>query len=146
MRYFDVDDPNIKGRVIAQNHLAFSFLSHMPIVVGHTLICPLRVVPSCEELQLEEWQAILNLKHQVCEALKHAFHAEGFNFAWNQGEGAGQSVPHFHLHVVPRKKGDVGVLQYEPRAFLYRPGSRAVSATEDLHFIAQTIKSQLPPK
>lgn len=143
MNYFDVDDPRIKERVVARNPLAFSFLSHMPIVPGHVLICPIRVVSSSEDLRLEEWQAILDLKSQVCRALKQAFQAEGFNFAWNSGESAGQSVPHFHLHVVPRKKGDAGVLQYEPRAFLYRPGSRAVAAPEELHLALQAIKSHL---
>lgn len=139
MNYFDINDPEIKARTVARNHLAFSFLSHMPIVPGHLLICPIRVATSSEELTFEEWQAILDLKYHVCTALRQAFNAEGFNFAWNMGENAGQSVPHFHLHVVPRKKGDTGILQYEPRVFLYRPGIRAISAAEELQQIAQVI-------
>ena len=120
MKNFDVEDPGIKERILVRNHLAFSFLSHMPIVPGHSLVCPIRVVESCEKLTFEEWQAILELQCQVCHALKKAFGAEGFNFAWNEGENAGLTVPHFHLHIVPRKSGDAGILQYEPRVFLYR--------------------------
>jgi len=141
IKYFDPQDPKIKDRIIARNHLAFSFLTLMPIVTGHSLICPIRIVGSSEQLTLEEWQAILELKLKVCQALKKTFHAEGFNFAWNMGENAGQTVPHFHLHVVPRKVGDSGILEYEPRVFLYRPGSRATSPLKELRQTAELIKS-----
>jgi diadenosine tetraphosphate (Ap4A) HIT family hydrolase len=143
MKIFDVENPRIKERLVACNDLAFSFLSHMPIVPGHLLICPIRTVESCEELTLEEWQAILALQHQICLALRKVFGAEGFNFAWNMGENAGQTVPHFHLHVVPRKAGDSGIFEYEPRVFLYRPGSRAVSPLEELRQTAELIRINL---
>lgn len=141
--FFDPESPEIKERIIVSNELAFSFLTHMPIVPGHTLICPTRVVDFIQKLTLEEWQAILRLKQQVCEALKNVFHAEGFNFAWNMGENAGQTVPHYHLHVVPRKLGDTGILHYEPRVFLYRPGSRAISPSEELQQTAGLLRNSL---
>ena len=143
MKSFEIENPRIKERILVRNHLAFSFLTHMPIVPGHSLICPIRVIESCEKLTLEEWQAILELRHQVCHALKKTFEAEGFNFAWNMGEHAGQTVSHFHLHVVPRKSGDSGILQYEPRVFLYRPGSRAISPSEELLQTAELIRNNL---
>ncbi len=143
MKNFEIESPRIKERLVACNELAFSFLSHMPIVPGHLLICPIRAVESCEELTLEEWQAILMLQKQVCIALRKTFNAEGFNFAWNMGENAGQTVPHFHLHIVPRKAGDSGILEYEPRVFLYRPGSRAISPLEELRQTADLIRSSL---
>ena len=143
MHSFEKEDPRIKERVIAKNHFAFSFLSHMPIVPGHLLICPIRVVETCEELDHEEWKGILELKYQVCQALKKALGAKGFNFAWNQGKNAGQSVPHFHLHVVPRREGDTGILNYEPRVFLYRPGTRAISPQEELQQVAKLIKNYI---
>jgi len=143
MKCFEIDNPVIRDRIIAKNNLAFAFPSNMPIVPGHLLICPLRVVQACENLTNEEWQAITDLKRSLCLALKKTFDAEGFNFAWNVGEIAGQSVPHFHLHLVPRKKGDTGILQYEPRVFLYRPGSRAISPNEELQEIAHLVRSNL---
>lgn len=140
---FDLNHPNIKERIISKNDFAFSFLTHMPIVPGHALICPIRCVETCEELTDEEWKEILELKYLVCKGLKRAFNAEGFNFAWNMGENAGQTVPHFHLHVVPRKSGDAGILKYEPRVFLYRPGSRAISPSEELKQTAEFIRKNL---
>ena len=68
---------------------------------------------------------------------------EGFNFAWNDGPIAGQSVPHFHLHVLPRKQGDTGITEYEPRQFLYRPGSREASPEAELAAIAKMIQEHL---
>lgn len=112
----------------------------MPIVPGHLLICPIRPVATSEALTASEWEAIRQLQQTLCRALKKAFDAEGFNFAWNEGEMAGQSLPHFHLHIVPRKKGDTGILQYEPRVFLYRPGSRAFSPAAELQEVAQYIR------
>ncbi|HSW72489.1 MAG TPA: HIT domain-containing protein [Chlamydiales bacterium] len=136
-----INDPTIAERTIAENRLAIAFLGKMPIVPGHTLICPKREVPKSEELTFEEWRDILELKALVCKKLIKAFQAEGFNFAWNEGELAGQSVPHFHLHVLPRKTGDAGILQYEPRMFLYRPGIRAISPTEELASIASLLRT-----
>lgn len=54
MKNFDVESPRIKERLIVRNHIAFSFLTHMPIVPGHLLVCPIRVVESSEELTFEE--------------------------------------------------------------------------------------------
>jgi hypothetical protein len=76
-------------------------------------------------------------------SLKKAFGAEGFNFAWNDGKNCGQSVPHFHLHIVPRKEGDAGVYEYEPRKFLYRPGEREATPEEELKMVAEIIKENL---
>lgn len=143
MKNFDINSSKLKERILIQNSLAFSFLSYMPIVPGHSLICPIRAVESSEELTFEEWKAILALQAQVCQALTKVFSAEGFNFAWNGGEVAGQTVPHFHLHIVPRKPGDEGVYEYEPRSFLYRPGSRAVSPSDELQQTAQLIREQI---
>lgn len=141
MKKFDVQDPDIASRVVGENKLAFAFLNKMPIVPGHILICPKRIVADSESLSSEEWLHVLQLKEMVCKQLKYVLGVEGFNFAWNEGgEIAGQTVPHFHLHVVPRKKGDAGITQYEPRVFLYRPGTRSTSPEEELMSLASLLR------
>lgn len=143
MQYFDINAPEIQAKLIAKNSLAFCFPTNIPIVPGHVLICPIRIVKCSEELTDEELLAIFKLKTQICRALKSVFQAEGFNFAWNGGSCAGQTVSHFHLHVVPRKPGDTGILEYDPRKFLYRPGSRAVSPDEELIQVAQDVREKM---
>ena len=136
-----INDPTVAERMVAENSLAIAFLGKMPIVPGHILICPKREIAKSEELTFEEWRDILELKEIICKKLKDVFQAEGFNFAWNEGDLAGQSVAHFHLHVLPRKTGDAGILEYEPRVFLYRPGIRDISPQEELNLIADLLRN-----
>jgi diadenosine tetraphosphate (Ap4A) HIT family hydrolase len=91
----------------------------------------------------DEVRAIFDLREKLLPALRSLFGSEGFHFAWNEGKVAGQSVPHFHLHVVPRKKGDEGITEYEPRKFLYRPGSREDSPESELQAIANLIRNEI---
>lgn len=131
--------PEIKERTVVENTLAWSFLTNIPIVPGHTLVAPKRCVAKYEGLTLEEKEEIEKLRIKICTALKKTFGAEGFNFAWNEGKDSGQSVPHFHLHILPRKKGDTGIYEYEPRKFLYRPGERETTPEEELRAASKLI-------
>ncbi len=131
-------------RVIAENDLAFALLTYIPITPGHTLVCPKREVATFAELTNEELLAISKLTKKVMTALEKTFGAKGFNCAWNQGANFGQSIPHFHLHIVPRTPGDSGIYQYEPREFLYRPGGRKILPNNTLTPIAQEIRNNLP--
>jgi diadenosine tetraphosphate (Ap4A) HIT family hydrolase len=83
------------------------------------------------------------MRRKVKDVLTKLFGAEGFNYAWNEGEVAGQSVPHLHLHVLPRRHGDEGITEYEPRKFLYRPGSRAATPEAELQEVAKTIRNAM---
>jgi len=141
MDYFDIQDSVLQKRLVAENATAFAFLGYQPIVPGHTLVCPKRPVPTWDELTGEEIADMFALRRQIKEVMKQVFAAEGFNYAWNESEIAGQSVPHVHLHILPRKEGDSGIVGYEPRVFLYRPGSRAISPEEELAEIAARMRS-----
>lgn len=135
--------PEIQERKIAENNTAWAFLTNIPITPGHSLVSPKRVVETAEELTSEEISDIFALTSLVKDALRKTFGAEGFNFAWNEGKDYGQSVPHFHLHVVPRTPGDEGITEYEPRKFLYRPGSRADSSEAELAAVAAEIRQNI---
>jgi histidine triad (HIT) family protein len=133
----------VKEREIIKNDLAWAFPTNIPIVPGHILICPIRCVADFNDLTGEEIIAIFDLQKKLKIALKKAFDARGFNYAWNEGEIAGQSVPHFHLHILPRKEGDAGILEYDPRKFIYRPGSREQSPESELISVVKDIKKFL---
>jgi diadenosine tetraphosphate (Ap4A) HIT family hydrolase len=135
--------PEIKDRRVAENETAFAFLTNIPITPGHTLISPKRVVETIEDMTDEEWSDIRALTLVVKRALTDTFGAEGFNCAWNEGKDYGQSVPHFHLHVVPRTTGDEGIAEYEPRKFLYRPGSRDAIPESELAAVAREISAAI---
>ena len=143
MRCAFCEFPEIKEHEIARNDLAWAFPTNIPIVPGHVLICPIRCVSTFEELTEEEKKAIFDLQAKLKKALAKLFGAEGFNQAWNEGKVAGQSIPHFHLHLIPRKAGDDGIMEYEPRKFLYRPGSRAETPEKELQEVSALIRRGL---
>jgi diadenosine tetraphosphate (Ap4A) HIT family hydrolase len=135
--------PEIEERVLAKNDLAFAFLTYQPITPGHSLISPTRCVAKAEDLTEDEWRAILDLKKKVRGALIKTFASTGFNYAWNENKTAGQSVPHFHLHVVPRKDGDTGIYKYDPRSFIYRTEGRPITPEKELQEVAELIRDNL---
>ncbi|EKE10861.1 MAG: Histidine triad (HIT) protein [uncultured bacterium] len=132
--------PEIRKRKIIENELASAFLTNIPITIGHGLVVPKRCVPRFEDLSAQEIKAILDLGEMIKKALAKAYGAEGFNVAYNENEAAGQSVHHFHLHIVPRKENDSGIYQYDPRKFIYRPGNREVSEESELGAVASEIR------
>jgi diadenosine tetraphosphate (Ap4A) HIT family hydrolase len=131
------------NRIVFKNDLVVAFPTRTPIVPGHILICPVRHAKKLEELTPNELMALLDLRIKIKNALKKTLGAQGFHYAWNEEKIGGQSVPHFHLHVVPRKKGDAGITEYEPRKFLYRPGSRENKPDEELCDIAKQVAERL---
>lgn len=137
------DSEDIRRRTIAENEYAWAFPTNIPITPGHTLVIPKRHVATFSELSDAELLGVFDLSGRIQKALVKSFGAQGFNCAFNQGDEAGQSIPHFHLHIVPRSAGDAGITRYEPREFLYRPGSREASPEEELKAVAKRIRESL---
>jgi diadenosine tetraphosphate (Ap4A) HIT family hydrolase len=135
--------PSNKARTIVSTDLVWAFPTNIPIVPGHTLIAPVRCVKTFDELTQQERDALFELMERIKGALKKRYGAEGFNIAWNEGAAGGQTVFHFHVHVLPRTDGDTGVYQYDPRQFLYRPGSRETTPESELLAVAQEIRTAL---
>lgn len=87
-----------------------------PVTAGHTLIVPRRHVASYGELNDAEKADLLALLDEVRQALATELETDGFNVGFNDGLAAGQTVMHFHLHVIPRQTGD----QADPRGGIRR--------------------------
>src|SRR3989338_4770682 len=137
------ESKEIKERIIVRNSLVCAFPTNIPIVPGHLLIIPIRCVATWEQMNHEEQHAIVELMEKLKPILKKELNTEGFHVAWNEGAVAGQSVQHFHLHLIPRKEGDTGIIEYEPRKFIYRPGSRQASPEKELEEISEIIRKAL---
>lgn len=135
--------PEIKARMIIKNDLVWAFPTNIPITEGHTLIAPIRCVKRLSDLTNDERLALLDMADVIMNALRKVYGAEGFNCVWNQEKLAGQSVPHFHLHIIPRKEGDTGLLGYDPRSMLYRTGDREPTDEMVLSQIANAIRSAI---
>ena len=91
-----------------ENQLAYSSRDSFPVSELHSLIVPKRHVETYFELTNEEIQAcnelILKTKEKI---LKQDSSVKGFNIGTNAGKIAGQSIMHCHIHLIPRREGDV---------------------------------------
>lgn len=90
------------------NTLAMALKDKYPVTDFHYLVIPRRHVSSFFELASSEYKACLNLLNQLKIMLQEKDSTiTGFNIGINDSEDAGQTVPHCHIHLIPRKKGDV---------------------------------------
>ena len=83
-----------------------AFVNLRPIVPGHVLVIPKRIVATMEELDEDEYLDVWISVRLVQKLLKAHYDCEAFNVAIQDGRAAGQSVPHVHVHVLPRTEGD----------------------------------------
>jgi|TARA_B100000953_G_C17662395_1_gene305763 diadenosine tetraphosphate (Ap4A) HIT family hydrolase len=79
-----------------------------PVTAGHTLLIPLRHIETPFELWGDEMLAFVRiLKQQKRHLISNDETIEGFNIGFNSGVAAGQTIPHAHCHMIPRRFGDV---------------------------------------
>lgn len=78
-----------------------------PVSPGHALIVPRRHVASLFESTAIEREAILRLVDKAQQLIAEQYAPDAFNLGINDGVAAGQSVPHLHVHLIPRYRGDV---------------------------------------
>lgn len=77
-----------------------------PATKGHALILPKEHAANLYELPDETAAEAMKLAKKMALLLKSKLHCDGLNLVQNNGEVAGQTVSHFHLHLIPRYKGD----------------------------------------
>ena len=96
------------SRIEDENKLFQVIRDLYPVTEGHTLIIPRRHVPSFFELTEEEHTSFLEMLHAQKEKLGTMDQTiSGFNVGINDGADAGQTVMHCHIHLIPRRKGDM---------------------------------------
>lgn len=101
-----------QGRIILENELAYAIKDAYPVTPSHCLVIPKRHVAGYFDLHRPELNACdLLLKDLKAKIQKNDNQVTGFNIGMNSGEDAGQTVYHCHIHLIPRRKGDVA----EPR-------------------------------
>jgi diadenosine tetraphosphate (Ap4A) HIT family hydrolase len=97
-----------RERIVAENTVAFAIRDKFAVTDGHTLIIPKRHVEDYFGLVPAEVNAIDALLRQQREVLMESDKSiVGFNIGMNCGEAAGQTVMHCHVHLIPRRSGDV---------------------------------------
>ena len=85
----------------------FVCYDNFPVNKGHMLIISRRHQPDVFSLTPNEWANLTPTLQAVKRHLDEAFHPDGYNIGLNCGEAAGQTIDHFHIHMIPRYQGDV---------------------------------------
>ena len=97
---------DIPAQVIARDEHALAFLDVEPLADGHTLVIPTHHIGLVEEMSPAAAAGLFRLVAQIAGEVRLAVGATGSTIGINNGEATGQTVPHVHVHIVPRWPGD----------------------------------------
>jgi histidine triad (HIT) family protein len=98
----------IPSEKVYEDDAVFAFLDVFPTSEGHTLVAPKKHFNRFTDMDAESVASLFEAARKITAAIEKAFSAEGSNIGINDGEVAGQEIPHVHVHVIPRRKGDGG--------------------------------------
>lgn len=106
----------IPSNTIYEDDMFRVILDLSPAAKGHSLIIPKEHYANLFELDEEAAGEALKLAKKMAVHMKEVLKCDGFNLLQNNGEVAGQTVFHFHMHLIPRYKSDKNddILQYSP--------------------------------
>ncbi len=97
-------DGRLDAEVVLRTEQVIAFLDHRPVFKGHVLVCPIRHVDTLLDLPDDLVLPLIGACRRIAAAMGSALGAQGSFVAINNV--ISQSVPHLHIHVVPRSKGD----------------------------------------
>jgi len=96
----------IPAYCIYEDDLFKVILDLYPSAVGHALIIPKEHAANLYELGEKQAQALMPLAKKIAIALKELLNCDGMNILQNNGEVSGQTINHYHMHLIPRYKDD----------------------------------------
>ena len=104
--------PSVQAKAVEEWGTVLAIADRNPVTRGHTLILPVRHTPDFFSMTYEEKKDADELLQQLRARIKESDPTvTGFNIGVNCGVSAGQTVPHAHIHLIPRRDGDTS----EPR-------------------------------
>jgi len=126
-----IRDGQIPSAKIYEDEKAMAFMDINPLTRGHCLVATKAHAATIYDAEVEDLKAAMATAKKVAGALRKALNPDGLNVLQANGAAAFQSVPHFHLHLIPRWTGD-------GKGFDWKvvPGSR-----EDIMAVADRIRA-----
>ncbi|GMH43612.1 hypothetical protein BSKO_11534 [Bryopsis sp. KO-2023] len=98
--------PARESEIFLATDLSFAFVNLKPVLPGHVLISPKRIVRRFKDLSPEEVGDVWSLAQRVGAGLESHLKVDSLTLAIQDGPAAGQTVPHVHIHCLPRRFGD----------------------------------------
>ncbi|WP_122089475.1 HIT family protein [Halalkalicoccus subterraneus] len=106
--FSQIVEGEIPARVVYEDETTFAFLDANPLAPGHTLVIPKEEYERLNDLPDEVASDLYDTLHRLIPVVEDAVDAPASNVAFNNGEAAGQEVPHVHGHIIPRFEDDGG--------------------------------------
>ena len=104
--FCDKDNRGIH-EIISENKLFYARWDQFPVSKGHAEVIPKRHVKSFFDLTQEELVQMYELLCETKKKIDEKFNPDAYNIGINDGETAGRTIHHLHIHLIPRYKGDV---------------------------------------
>ena len=115
----------IPSRTVCENEKFRVILDLGPATKGHALVLPKEHFADLFEIPADWAADAMKTAQEAAALIKEKLQADGLNIVQNNGETAGQTVPHFHIHIIPRYKGD-------GQNILWKPGSPSSAELDDV--------------
>ncbi len=118
--FCDIINGKSEAEIIYEDENIISFLDIRPVNYGHTLVVPKKHYDNFLSLTSTELNYLINGLQTISLAVEKSVKADGFNIVVNSGKAAGQTVFHFHFHIIPRFTND---FTFSPNFKKYSNGS-----------------------
>eukprot|EP00741_Cyanophora_paradoxa_P007596 tig00001160_g7348.t1 len=99
--------PIRQSEIFFESRHSVGLVNLKPVVPGHVLVCSRRNVPRLKDLSEEEAADVFLSAQRIARVLEHAYAASSVTLAVQDGPAAGQTVPHVHVHLLPRRPSDI---------------------------------------
>ncbi len=119
--FCDIINKSASAEVLFENEKVISFLDIRPINYGHTLVITKNHFDNFLLVPDDELSELIRVTKVMSNAIIKGLNSEGFNIVANTGRAAGQSIFHFHFHIIPRFRNDN--FSFKPNLKSYDNGS-----------------------
>lgn len=96
----------IPSKILYQNNDTIAFLDIFPISQGHTIVIPKKHYTNLETIPINELYEVIGAVKIVSNLIYKNLNIDGYNILQNNYKAAGQVINHFHIHIIPRSRGD----------------------------------------
>ncbi len=124
----------IPAAIVYEDETTLAFMDIGPIIKGHALVIPKSCYDPITETPDEVLAHLIAVSKRIAAVQMNALGADGVNIIQNNGEIAGQEVPHIHFHVIPRFKGDGHHWNWDAKSY---------DSPEEMQRLAEKIKQGL---
>lgn len=95
------------NKLILEGEMGYACWDSYPVNQGHALIIPYRHFANYFDINSQEQHELWDLVKSTKKVIDEKFSPDGYNVGINVGDRAGQSIPHLHIHLIPRYQGDM---------------------------------------